>query len=405
MDVVNKAWLVARHEFGVNVRRRGFLFSAFGVPVLIIVLLAVITQIATAAETDESRIGTVGYVDMAQIVQPEDGYLAFDDEAEARAALDAGTVGAYFVLDENYIESGRVRLYSTTEVPGVTTDEIERLLVTSLSTSVSDETVLARVQDPLNMQVRALDTGRTLGETAVFALFFIPFIFVFVVLMSTQISGGYLMSGVVEEKTNRVMEILITSLTPFQLLLGKIIGLGALGLVQLLAWIVIGVGALLLGQGSDLFAGIGIPVDLMALGLVLFLLTYTLYASFAAGVGVIVGSEQESRQVAGIFSLGFSLPFFFIVNFITDPNGTLPVALTLFPLTAPLSILMRVGFGMIPAWQLAVSLVLLSLTTVVVVWASARLFRWGLLRYGKRASLREVWQALRRTPRISTTAQ
>jgi ABC-2 type transport system permease protein len=402
---VNRVALVAWQEFSVHARRRGFLFSAFGVPLLIIVLLVVITQIATAAETDTTRIGTVGYVDRAEIVTAEAGFTPYADEEAARAALNDGTIGAYFVLEPDYVDTGRVRLYSMTEVPDVTTDDIERVLITSLSASVSDETLLARVQDPLNMQVRTLDTGRTLGEAAVFAVFFIPFIFVFVVLMSTQISGGYLMSGVVEEKTNRIMEILITSLTPFQLLLGKILGLGALGLVQLLAWIGIGVGALLLGQGSDLFAGIGIPVDLMVLGLVLFLLTYTLYASFAAGVGVIVGSEQESRQVASIFSLGFSLPFFFIVNFMTDPNGALPVALTLFPLTAPLSILLRVGFGMIPAWQLALSLVLLSLTTLLVVWASARLFRWGLLRYGKRASLREVWRALRRAPRISTTAQ
>lgn len=405
---MNKAWLVARQEFSTNLRRGGFLFAAFGVPVLIIVLMVVIMAFAVQMESDLGRIGNVGYVDhagvLAQALDRPETFIAYESDEAARAALDASEIGAYFVLPEDYIETGAVRLYSTGDTPEALADQISDFLAVNIGASLDNPELVELLRAPADMQIRTLDSGRTLGQNAIVALIFIPFIFVFVVVMATQITGGYLMSGVVEEKTNRIMEILVTSITPFQLLLGKIIGLGALGLLQMLAWIVIGAVAFALGQGLDAFGGLSLPLDMVAVGLVLFLLTYTLYASFAAGVGVVIGSEQESRQIAGFFVFLMMIPFFLMVSFITDPNGPVPLALTLIPFTAPVSILLRMGFSSVPAWQLALSLALLALTTLVVVWASARLFRWGLLRYGKRPSLRELLHAIRRAPRVSTTA-
>ncbi len=406
---MNKAWLVARQEFAVNVRRGGFLFAAFGVPLLIIVLLAVIMAFAVASESDAGRVGGVGYVDhagvLAQALDKPETFTAYDSDEAARAALDARTIGAYFVLPEDYMQTGNVRLYSAVDAPEALSDQISDFLVVNVGAALDDPELVGLLRAPTNMEIRTLDSGRTIGQSAVIALIFIPFIFVFVVIMATQITGGYLMSGVVEEKTNRIMEILVTSITPFQLLLGKIIGLGALGLIQVLIWVVIGAVALTVGQGLEAFQGVSVPVDMIAVGLILFLLTYMLYASFAAGIGVLVGSEQESRQIAGFFVFIMMVPFYLLVSFITDPGGPVALALTLFPLTAPVSILLRMGFGYVPAWQLVVSLVLLALTTLVVVWASARLFRWGLLRYGKRPSLREMLRAIRRAPQVTTTAQ
>jgi ABC-2 type transport system permease protein len=400
--------MVARHEFSTNLRRPAFLFAAFGVPLLIIVLLAVIMTFAVQMETDVGRVGSVGYVDdagvLAQALDRPDTFIAFESEDAARAALDAREIGAYFVLPSDYVQTGDVRLYSAVDVPDALEEQINAFLVVNVGAALENPELVELLRAPVDLQIRTLDSGRTLGENAIVALIFIPFIFVFVVVMATQITGGYLMSGVVEEKTNRIMEILVTSITPFQLLLGKVIGLGALGLLQVLAWILIGGLAFTLGQGLDAFQGISIPVDMILIGLLLFLLTYILYASFAAGVGVVIGSEQESRQIASFFVFLMMVPFFLMVSFITDPNGPVPLVLTLIPLTAPVSILLRMGFGSVPAWQLALSLALLALTTVGVVWASARLFRWGLLRYGKRPSLREVLRAIRRAPRISTTA-
>ena len=232
---MNKAWMVARYEFGANVRRPGFLFAAFGVPVLIIVLMAVIIAFSVQMESDAGRVGGVGYVDhagtLAQALERPEAFAAYDSEDAARAALNDGQIGAYFVLPEDYIATGAVRLYSAVDTPEALNEQISDFLVVNLGASLNDPALVGLLRDPVDLQIHTLDSGRTIEDNAMIMLVIMPFIFVFVVIMSTQIAGGYLLSGVVEEKTNRIMEILATSITPFQLLLGKVIGLGALGLL------------------------------------------------------------------------------------------------------------------------------------------------------------------------------
>src|SRR5262249_30572612 len=155
-------------------------------------------------------------------------------------------------------------------------------------------------------------------------------------------------SGVVEEKSNRVIEMLITSITPSQLLIGKIVGLGLLGLTQLFIWMGAGLIALKLGQGSVALAGVTLPVDLLVITVAYFILNSFLLASLMAGVGAVAGGEQEGRLLGGIFSLIVVIPFFFIASFITDPNGTVPLVLSLVPFTAPISVILRMSFGTIP---------------------------------------------------------
>jgi ABC-2 type transport system permease protein len=187
-----------------------------------------------------------------------------------------------------------------------------------------------------------------------------------------------------------------------QLLLGKIIGLGALGLTQFLVWGGAGLLLIRLGQTVPFLAGIEFPIDLMLVFLVYFLLSYFLLSSLMAGLGAIAGSEEESRQYSSILSLIWVMPFFLITSLITDPDSPLAVALTLIPFTAPMTVLMRMGFGSVPAWQLVASLVILLLSTLLVVWASGRVFRWALLLYGKRPTPRELWRVIRQSPHTAT---
>src|SRR5262249_32410961 len=140
------------------------------------------------------------------------------------------------------------------------------------------------------------------------------------------------------EKTNRIMEILITSVTPMQMLLGKIIGLGALGLTQLTVWVVAGGLLIRFGQAAPALNGITFPTDLLLVFGVYFILSYFLLASLLAGLGAIAGSEQESRQYSGVISVLFVIPVALIVVFINDPNGTVPTILSFIPFTAPMSI-------------------------------------------------------------------
>jgi ABC-2 type transport system permease protein len=138
--------------------------------------------------------------------------------------------------------------------------------------------------------------------------------------------------------------------------------------------------------------------------LIYFMLNYFLLASLMAGIGAVVGAEQESRQVGGIISLIVVIPFFFFSSFISDPNGTAPLVLSLIPLTAPISVILRMSFGTIPAWQLALSLAILLISTIIVAWGSGRVFRWALLMYGKRPTPRELLRAIRGSSQMGTVA-
>lgn len=404
---MHKAWLVAKHEYLQNVKKRSFLFGAFGLPILIVALILIVGAVAVESETNVEQVGVVGYVDEAGVLsdaidQPED-YRPYASADEARAALDAGEIGAYFVVQPDYLETGNVQLISRSGTPEALTEQFDTFLVVNVGRNLSPD-LLERLKDPMEMSVQTLDNGRVVRDSAIFALFLVPFIFVFVFLMASQITSSYLMSGVVEEKSNRIMEILITSVTPFQLLLGKVIGLGALGLTQLAIWILGAFLVLALGQNLDFLAGVAIPTDLVIIAIVYFLLDYFFFGSIMAGIGAVIGSEQESRQISGFLSFLGVIPFFFVVTFITDPNGVVPTVLTLFPLTSPIAVMLRLGLGSIPTWQLIVSIALLLLTTLFSVWASAKIFRWALLMYGKRAGLREILRVLRRPASMGTSA-
>jgi ABC-2 type transport system permease protein len=405
---VSKMWLVARHEFLTNVRRRSFLFAAFGAPLFTILVMYIVFAITVESFGGTEGIGLIGYVDesgvlAAAIDQPED-FRPYPDGNAARAAMDAGEIDGYFSLPSNYIDTGMVNLYlRSSSVPEGLYDQIDTFLIANIGSSVEADR-LERLQDPVNTQLLTLDNGRLIRDSGIAGLFLTPIIFVMVFMLASQTSSGYLMSSVVEEKGNRIMEILITSVTPMQLLVGKIIGLGALGLLQLGIWMIGGAVALQLGQNTELLSGVYIPPDMLLLGLIYFLLTYFLIASLMAGIGATAGGEQESRQLSSIFSLLLFLPFFFLYNLITDPNGTISTILTLLPFTSPVTTIFRMAFGTVPTWQLVVSLIVQIVTTVLIMWAAARVFRWSLLMYGKRPNLRELVRIIRKPSGMGTTA-
>jgi ABC-2 type transport system permease protein len=406
---MGRMWLVARREYSYNLRRRSFLFGAFVVPVMVGVIMVIAFSALAESESNAESIGQVGYIDRSGVltdaVETPQQFVVYDSEDAARQALDDQTIGAYFVLPEDYLETGVVQLYTNTSTPEALDHQIGGFLVANLSARLNSGLPAERILEPVDITYHIQDSGRTLTNEQIGGLFFTPIIFVTVFAMASQITSGFLMSGVVEEKTNRVMEILITSVTPMQLLAGKILGLGLLGLTQLAVWLLGGFALLRLGNNVPLLSGVSVPPDIIVISAIYFVLAYFLMGSIMAGIGAVVGSEQESRQIAGIFSIVLFIPMFFIISFITDPEGVVPLVLTLIPFTAPMSVLLRLSFATIPAWQLILSIVILALTTVFVVWASARIFRWALLLYGKRPGLRELWRAVRRSPRIETSGE
>jgi len=196
------------------------------------------------------------------------------------------------------------------------------------------------------------------------------------------------------------MEILITSITPYQLLAGKLLGLGTLGLIQIGIWLIMGVIGVQFGGDFEFLSGVVMPIDFIIVTLSYFVLTYFLYSSLLAGIGAVVGSEQESRTYAGIVSMLLAIPFFFFSVLILNPDSPIFTFMLFFPFTSGMTYMMKYPFTTIPLWQVLSSLSILAVSTFVVTWAVAKVFRWALLLYGKKPNPLTLWRVIRGTEDI-----
>lgn len=403
---MGKSLLVARHEFLTNLRRKSFLFATLGVPALTIGLVLFVMFVIVRFATNDD-IGAVGFADQSGLFANADtsdtALIAFPDVEAAEAAFEARELSAYFVIAPDYLQTGRVQAFTRSGLPEGVQLAFNRFLATHLSAGVSGQTA-ERLLDPVTLSLHILDSGRTMGEDAVVVVFILPLLFMMIFMIGLQSAGSYLISGVVEEKSNRIMEILVTSISPGELLRGKILGLGLLALLQVTIWVVAAVIALQLGQGLPALTGVALPADLIIVSFVYFILAFFLNAAIMAAIGAVVTTEQESRQISGFFSFILVIPIFFLTNMITDPNGPIPIALTLIPFTAPVAGILRMGISSVPLEQILLSMVILAATAVAAAWAGGRIFGWSLLMYGKRPSLRAMIRAVRRGERMQTAA-
>lgn len=401
---MNKVWTIIRREYLYNVRRPAFLASTFLMPLFIVGSMFLGGALGAAGDgiEDIPANSVVGYVDLADVMpdnlMPDDikaTYRRYESVDAARAAIDAGEISAVFELPEDYRTAGRINVYSYDRVPTVLKEEFGQVISVNLIEGVTLPIPLERVQDVSEeMTMRVVSTGREVDDDSVFILFLLPLIFGMILIISSLSTSSYLMYSLVEEKQNRVVEVLVTSVRPMQLLGGKILGLGLLGITQIVIILAMAVGGLAIANALNVVQGITIPTDILIVALVYFVLAYLILAAILAGLGVLVGSEQESSQLSGFMTFPFFAPFFFVLPLVTDPNGSTAMILSFIPFTAPMTMMVRMGFTTVPFWQIALSMGIMALTALFFVWLSARVFRWGLLLYGKKFSVRSLVNAL-----------
>jgi ABC-2 type transport system permease protein len=224
----------------------------------------------------------------------------------------------------------------------------------------------------------------------------LPFFVTIAILVPLFTGGGYLFQSLIQEKNSRIMELLLVSVRPRQLLTGQLLGLGALTLVQYLIWAVIGLVALVVA-GADIPASLS-EVRLSAgelLAAVLFALGgFSLYAALMSGIGALAPDLDNSRTWIFIITLPMMIPLYTWIVIVNAPHSFLAVTLSLFPFSAPVAMLLRMTSTAVPVWQVGLSLILLALAAVVTIWLMARLFRAQTLLSGEPLSLRRMWSAL-----------
>lgn len=409
---MNKTVLVLRHEVMTTLRRKSFLFTVFGLP-----LAAVLVFIAVSAlqnrETGSGGSGgwnapggqelqAEGYVDHPGIIQAipeeyEDILVAYPDEASAEEALSAGEITAYYVIAEDYVESGDL-IYVNPEYNFVSATGQSWVMRGTITANLlgNDDERLARFWQPMEVQVTVLrpEQVSSLDDSNPLT-FFVPYGTMLIFYMVILLSASLLLNSVNQEKSNRVIEILLNSATPQQLLTGKIVGLGLLGLFQTVIWV--GTAWTLLRLSGRTFAlppGFDLPPMILVWGMVFFLLGYAVYASLMAGLGALVPNLREATQATILVIWPLIVPMLLIYVLIGQPHGPLAVGLSLFPLTAPIAMMTRLAAGSVPWWQPALSAVLLLATAFFILRAVSRMFHAQVLLSGQPFEARRFFRAL-----------
>jgi ABC-2 type transport system permease protein len=405
--------VVASHEFRVNVRRPAYIIFTVAVPIIGLIFLLVsaflggdMDRIFTGGlDSDSEPIGIVDHSGLFDPLLPgwEDQVTLFADEEAAREALRAERISTMLIVSADYVESGEVA-YSTNESGlrkqvALESERVRSLFVEHLTRDALNDDVRARIlQSPTYVELDA-ETGAPAvnGEgEAWLADMMVAYFFGILLIMAVFTASGYLLQGVAEEKDSRVVEIVMSSVSPFELLTGKVLGLGALGLLQVVIWLV---AAYALSGGAQGMLGVSFSFtarpEVMVLSLVYFVLGFGIFAALMGAASALGTTQQESQKSASIFSMIAAVPLFLASGLMQNPNSTLFRVLSWFPLTAPTTMLMRLPMTTVPTIDIVGSIVLTAAALPLALWLAGEVFRMGLLMYGKRLTLPEIWRALR----------
>lgn len=397
---MNKTWLIFRNEYLKHVRTKRFIFAVLSMPLFI----GVIVLVGFLAVWLQYNSSPVGYVDAKNVLPsheaepvkghptfPSVDFIRYQDETSARSALESGEVQAYFVITDNYLSNGAVDLVKGKKTGSNINDDISDFLRYNLLLGKPQATI-DRLTSSTALIIRSADGSRELAADNWLAIL-LPFLAGILFIIAVNISGGYLLQAVVEEKENRTMEILITSVSPNQLMTGKVIGNLLVGLTELFLWMLMAILAMqFIPQLLPVGQSLKIEPSLILIMVGTFLPAFIMIASAMGAIGATASELREAQQIAGLFTLPIVVPFWFVTPLMFNPNGALAVGMSMFPLTAPIALPLRAVFTTVPFWQISVTIGLLWALAIFSIWLAGRFFHLGLLRYGKKTSFKEIFQ-------------
>ena len=434
-----RALIIARREYVTTVKRKGFVFSLLLTPALMFlsVMLTMSGSHDAAKHAREQR--NVAFVDSSGVFanaplqydfvaggDPTVGHGSrggqqrgtvvpvvvrrFASQEAALAALDAAlatgrdSLNTVLVVGRDFMRTGVIRRYEH-DTRAITEPADDRPLRTWLTAAL-----LSPTSDSAHVE-RALSLTRTTdmytpdrdghyrlkdGLRELWS-FILPFALALLLGMAIVMGGQYLLQGVAEEKETRILESLLCTVSPDDLMLGKLLGLGSAGLTLVGVWLVFGLQA---AAAPMAMLHLEISPLLIALGVAYFLFGYLFYASLMTGIGAVANNLREAQQLAMVFTMMNFIPFYALTKILNSPDSRTTLFMSLFPLTAPTTMMMRLSVSSVtgtavPAWQIATSLGLLAVTALLALKLSAKLFRIGLLLYGKTPNLPEIVKILR----------
>jgi ABC-2 type transport system permease protein len=430
---MRKILSVIKREYIQIVRTKGFIIGTVLGPVFMLALI-VVPIIVSSASVEKQ--GTIGVIDLTNEIFMEldkkldhkdyrlkDGFRRYllekfepsagieEVRTDLREKVLRKELSAYIYIPEDVLEIGppesaardsQMEQEKVEYVSEHTTDFEElRALNRALNNVVIEKRLKKEGLDPQKVaqyikrvELQPIKVTKKGEEEDTAGTFMISYFLALIIYMAILIYGQVIMRGVIEEKSSRVVEVVLSSLKPFQLMMGKILGIGAVGLTQFSIWTLFGIGASVystsfIPAGAD-FAMPSIPAHVFIYFVVFFILGYFLFGTLYAAIGSMVNSEKEAQQLVMPVTMFLIVPIMLMIFIIRAPDSSLSVFLSMIPFFTPILMFLRITVLLPPFAQIGASIVILTLTILLMVWLVAKIYRVGILMYGKRPKLAEV---------------
>jgi len=403
---LNKVILLFKHEFIQAIKKPGYIILTLAIPVLALITIGVVQLFSSLFEPAADELTRVGYVDQVGIFNEYTDlgfiqFIPFVTEDDAIASLLENKINEFILIPPDYYTTVSVQRYTMSrefETPVGKRYAIDNFLTRNILKDKVPPEVIENVLSPLNISViRLAENGLMADSQNNIGNIIIPGIYAFLLSMALLFGNNSLISGLGEEKESRLIEVLTSSVSVSQMLIGKVLALGAAGLLQVLLWLVSG--PLILDLASLTFGGllanIQIPPNFIFFGVIYFVLGYLLFAVLAVMIGGIVSTAADGHNLSMFYIMAGYIPLWTFGAFISFPEHPIWIMLTIFPITAPTQTMLRLGVSDIPTWQLTASLGVLILSIAIGQFLSVKIFRTFMLMYGKRPRVREIFKALR----------
>ena len=434
---MKKIFIIIKREYLVRVRTRAFMIGTVVTPVLMLALITLPIFFATrgggdrrvtvldqtgdpelfnainaavqgrAGSEEESNrrdpgVGTTHYMLSRRVVSPGEDFNAIEEQFKKEADKDPNST--FLVLRSGATNNldNLEPVYYAKNTADFSIETLERAINAAVSglrlkRAGLDQSAINKYTKHVDLARRKVTAGGAVEEGGK-ADFIVAFVMLFFIYISVLMYGLFVMRGVIEEKQSRIVEVLVSSVRPGQMMLGKVIGIGMVGLTQIGVWAMSAF--VLTTAGVSVFASRGltmpsIPVSLLAYFVLFFLLGYFLYATLYALVGSTVSSEEDAQQAQMPVTMLLVVPMVIFNMILANPTSTSSTVLSMVPFFAPTLMMIRIAVVNPPVWQVALSMVIMLLTILGCVWIAARIYRVGILMYGKRPSIAELGRWLR----------
>lgn len=431
MKLDSKFWIIAKRDYLHIVKSKGFWIGTFLVPIIWLLMITLPSFLMIYSfERTEMKIAVIDKTNSnlgKEIVKSDSRvfFLVNSNEKMLNAKVLNKELDAYLVVDSQSIKNNSVTVYTKGGGGIAFIERVEKVVGKVfqkhlLAESGLDTALIKKIESGFNVNTKKVTPEGIKKDYSSFYGMFSYFagIALFILI---SIYGGLVVRGVVEEKANRIIEILLSSARPFDIMLGKVIGLGSVGLTQILAWFVLLFAVSLVStqiialftqpepitqslanelninfQIPKQFEIPPIPAELVFMFIIYFLLGYFFVASVYAGLGSTVDHEQDAQTIITPINIILLLPIFLINIIVANPNSLISTLLSLFPPFTPVLMTARLGSTTVPFWQLLLSIVLMLSSMFVILRISSKIYRVGILIYGKKPTFKEIYRWLRK---------